>query len=977
MVVLMTSGISLAAQEPGSVRGSVTDKDFDIPVPGVQITIVETNQKAMTLDEGNFVMSRVAPGKYTLVFTKDGYLKQTRVDVLVAAGRLTELSVALSGDVTDMDEFIVQDILRFGSGTEGALLQLRLESPAFMDSIGSDLMSRAGASDAASALRLVAGASVADGKTAVIRGLPDRYVSSQLNGVRLPTADENKRAVELDQYPAVVIDSIQVSKTFTPDQQADASGGAVNLKLKGIPEEDAFFNVKAQASRNTQVTGRKDFLSYDGGGLRKTGEDTGKRAPQTSRIGSNWKGGVGVMRADAPDDYKWSGATGGRVEIADGVRLGGFVSFFYERDSSFHDNGIDDSYWVERPGAKMTPKASQGAVTQGDFKTSLLDVIQARQSVQLGGLGAIGLESKNHALTLGYLYTRNTEDSATLARDTRGKQYFFPGYDPKNASSPGHEAQDAAPYLQLETLEYTERTTSSLQLQGHHRFPIDDLWVLRSPEIDWTVAHSEAQLYQPDKRQFGSLWVPGRTIGPFVIPAEHRQYKPSANFTLGNLQRIYKNIKEDSDQYSASIKTPFEPSSETKGYLKIGLFHDVVHRKFNQDTFSNFNDNSSFEGEYEQFWSKVFPSEDHPITESLFDVDYTGRQKIDAWYAMVDLPLTASLSLIGGARFERTSLGIVNNPEASATWFPPGSLTQTALRPGDADVNFRQDDILPSVGLVYKPWKSLTLRTSYNETVARQTFKELTPILQQEYLGGPVFIGNPNLKMSALQNYDLRADYTPYEGGLVSASWFKKDIKGPIEYVQRVASFDFTSAVNYPKGELSGFEVETRHALGHFWEVLEGFAIGANATFIDSRVRLPDDEAAEFELPNIKAPMKSRDMTNAPDHLYNLFATWDIPGCGTQLGLFYTVQGDSLVAGAGQSNGNYVPNVYSKGYDTLNLSVTQAIGKHVKLFFGAKNLTNPEIQEVYRSAYIGDDVLKTSFTKGIEYAFGIGGEFRF
>ena len=109
---------------------------------------------------------------------------------------------------------------------------------ALMDSISADLMSRAGASDAASALKLVAGASVQNGKSAVIRGLPDRYVSSQMNGVRLPTADEDKRAVELDQFPSAVIESIQVSKTFTPDQQGDASGGAVNVVLKSVPEEN-------------------------------------------------------------------------------------------------------------------------------------------------------------------------------------------------------------------------------------------------------------------------------------------------------------------------------------------------------------------------------------------------------------------------------------------------------------------------------------------------------------------------------------------------------------------------------------------------------------------------------------------------------------------------------------------------------------------------------------------------------------------
>src|SRR5204862_6636040 len=153
----------------------------------------------------------------------------------------------------------VQDV-QIGGGTEASLLQLRLDSPALLDSISSELISRAGVGDAAAALKLVAGASVQEGKYAVVRGLPDRYVNSQMNGVRLPTADENKRAVQLDQFPTAVIDSIQVSKTFTPDQQGDASGGAVNVILKGIPDQTTF-QFKVQTGFNSQIRGRDDFLT--------------------------------------------------------------------------------------------------------------------------------------------------------------------------------------------------------------------------------------------------------------------------------------------------------------------------------------------------------------------------------------------------------------------------------------------------------------------------------------------------------------------------------------------------------------------------------------------------------------------------------------------------------------------------------------------------------------------------------------------
>lgn len=260
--------------------------------------------------------------------------------------------------------------------------------------------------------------------------------------------------------------------------------------------------------------------------------------------------------------------------------------------------------------------------------------------------------------------------------------------------------------------------------------------------------------------------------------------------------------------------------------------------------------------------------------------------------------------------------------------------------------------------------------------MARQTFKELSPIQQVEYLGGDVFIGNPELAMSALDNYDLRIDYAPYAGGLISLSYFYKDITKPIEYVQKVAgSLVYTTSVNYPKGELSGIEVEVRQRLDRFWESLAGLSVGANATFIDSQVTLSAEEAAQFDQPNIQAPMATRDMTGTPEYLYNIFVMQSWEGSGTQMGLFYTVKGDTLVAGAAQSNGKYVPNVYEKEYGTLNFSLSRKVGERLGLRFQAKNLLNPKIQEVYRSDYVGGDKVKTSYTKGIDLSFSLAYEF--
>jgi outer membrane receptor protein involved in Fe transport len=969
MMICLTS--ALFAQQDGSLQGTVRDKEQNAPVAGAQVTIVETGQKTVTSEQGGYVFPKVKPGDYTLVVGKDSYSRQVRPGVHVVEGRLTEADFALEGDVTELDELLVQDILQTSNVTELDLLRLRFRSPALLDSISSDQMSRAGASDASSALRLVPGATVQKGKTAVIRGLPDRYVSSQMNGVRLPSADEDKRAVELDQFPASVIDSIQVSKTFTPDQQGDASGGAVNLQLKSIPSEPFFVRLYSQASYNPQVSHRSDFLSYEGGGLH-----SGGRGVQP--VGQDWTGAVGASPRDSPADYKVAAATGGRFEIDDGVRLGVMASVFDERSNSFFNNGRDDSYWVEHPGAPMTPHTYQGTVPQGDFKTALYDITRSKQTQRTGGLATIGLESEHHLVALTYLYSRVAEDAATLAVDTRGKQYFFPGYDPNNPNTPGHNEPNAAPYLRLETLDYTERTTSTLQLHGRHSAEKDPQGNDIGPVIDWTIAKSTAGLDEPDKRQFAEFWEPGHQVGPFTVPAFHGPYKPGQNFTLGNLQRTFKSIDEDSDQYFVDVKLPFEQWNGEKCYFKFGTFHDRVVRQFNQDSFSNFDDpNGSFQAPFEIPWSSHFPQEHHPITASEFDVDYTGLQEIDAYYGMADLVLFSGFDVIGGARVETTRLAVTNHPEQFATWFPPGSVTLTELHPGDADFDNSQTDVLPSIGCVWRPAEPVALRLSYNGTVAHQTFKEVTPILQQEYIGGPTFVGNPQLKMSAIKNYDARLEYAPYPGGLVSGSWFYKDIDRPIEYVQRVATFDYTTAVNYPSGRLQGWEFEARQKLGEFAAPLEGIAVGGNLTIIHSQVTLPEDEAAGFHDLNIQAPMNVRNMTNAPNHLYNLFLTYDIEATGTQFGAFYTVTGDTLVAGAGESLGNFVPSIYARQYDNLNLSLTQRLGKYVTLSLAAKNLTNPAITEVYRSPYIGSDVLKTSYTRGTEYVLGIGGTMTF
>lgn len=81
----------------------------------------------------------------------------------------------------------------------------------------------------------VTGTTIVEGKFVVVRGLSDRYTSTTLNGADVPTADPYRKSVQLDLFPTAMIDSIVVSKTFTPEQPGGFTGGAIDIVTKSFP----------------------------------------------------------------------------------------------------------------------------------------------------------------------------------------------------------------------------------------------------------------------------------------------------------------------------------------------------------------------------------------------------------------------------------------------------------------------------------------------------------------------------------------------------------------------------------------------------------------------------------------------------------------------------------------------------------------------------------------------------------------------
>ncbi|MFM8354672.1 MAG: TonB-dependent receptor plug domain-containing protein, partial [Gammaproteobacteria bacterium] len=151
----------------------------------------------------------------------------------------------------------------------------RIESEVAIDLLDAESIGRVGDSNVASALKRAPGITVRDDKFVYVRGLGERYSSTQLNGASVPSPDLTRDVLPLDIFPAEIIDALAVTKGYSPDLPADFGGGNVDIRTKRVPE-DAVFRVKINTGWNSESS--QSGWSYNGGSEDSWGEDDGTRA---------------------------------------------------------------------------------------------------------------------------------------------------------------------------------------------------------------------------------------------------------------------------------------------------------------------------------------------------------------------------------------------------------------------------------------------------------------------------------------------------------------------------------------------------------------------------------------------------------------------------------------------------------------------------------------------------------------------------
>ena len=704
---------------------------------------------------------------------------------------------------------------------------------------------------------------------------------------------------------------------------------------------------------------------------------------------------MGVKLTKVPDgEYGFSLSGGSRANFGGDWTVGGVVAITL--GNTYNASDAQES--------KYTAEYMSGNISSNIPSHRQTGIQEVKNSL-LTSLGLAKGDEQSFGFT--WLRAQSATDRATIRTDEG-----FPG-----PSS-----------MHFQGIRYTERSLDSRQLTWERKWD--------RAELELFGAHNLVRQYDPDTRIFED----------YDDGTGHWAFRQPAQITgLYNPSRIWRDVQEDNSQYGIHLAFPFR-FNDSEGRFKLGALRDLTHRSFQQSSFvyqlnttqrspKNTNDvdamwwfqNDSMAGEsppvtnYNALWTDVFTDPNRigagpyvqemrwliqPIT-GLDNITYEGEQRMPAGYWMLELPLTARLKAIYGARLEVTDMSV--DPRSSAnSYHVAAGYTIAEVGYDEAVAHLQEADWLRSAGLVYEMAPQMNLRVNWSQTIARPTFRELAPALSADPIEEENYFGNNKLKISHLENDDVRWEWFRKPGEVWSVSWFYKHIIDPIDKVTfSYYGEPYTVPINTPEGQISGMEYEVRKKLDFLPLPIGSISVGANYTEMKSTVTLSSqdaDDLSDYKLrpkeressDRFVAPLAfihtpfllrffnlvhatevhgaQRDMAGQPAFLFNFNLSYDIEEWGTSLNWFYNIRGDMLKTGAAPSGGGEAayPDLYSKQLATVNLNLTQKIGKNFSLTVGAQNLLNPAVEEFYRLPD-GAEYTRQSYHEGKKYFLKLSG----
>lgn len=291
--------------------------------------------------------------------------------------------------------------------------------------------------------------------------------------------------------------------------------------------------------------------------------------------------------------------------------------------------------------------------------------------------------------------------------------------------------------------------------------------MLGDARLDWLTSLSTTTQDEPDLRYFNYYSADDGLGGQAYyfdnsLPAPNRP------------TRYFRNLAEDNQNVKIDFTQPLRWWGGRTAEIKAGVFQSTSERAFSERTFT-YDGTARFDttGDPNRYLDSLAG---RSLASPFGNQKYSGTAESSAGYLMFDLPATERLRLIFGARQESTDIRVNNN--------------------GVPSKPLLADDLLPALGAVWQLRPDMNLRLNYGKTLARPTFREIANYESYDPSGDEIFVGNPDLQRTLIDNLDARWEWFPRAGEIVSLGVFHKQLDKPIEKYLRSLDGGKISFVN-------------------------------------------------------------------------------------------------------------------------------------------------------------------------------------
>lgn len=909
ILTLFISTLSFA-QTKGTLTGTISDKDSNNEtLPFANVLLKGTPINATTDIDGKYSVNAPA-GNYILQFSFIGY-ESVEIPVIVKAGATTTYNQALGSSSYKLEDVVITT--NTNRQKETALLLDQKNAVEIKQSIGTQELARKGVSDVATAVTKTTGITKQEGSGNIfVRGLGDRYNSTTMNGLPIPSNDPEKKNLNLEIFSTDIVEYISIDKVYNGKIYGDFAGGNVDIVSKDY-KGDGFLKIDVGTKVNTNALSEDSFRLQTG---TSNFGFTKKDIPANALTQYNY--GSLQMKEYTPIASSFGISGGKSFNVGSQGRLSLFATASFGNDFSSKNNG--------------TAKASVNG--NGIANKNFERFSELKYDTNTTAMANIGYKiNSNNKVSFNSLYINTS---------TQSKEEYY-GYIVDIAND-GNGL--------IRRFNYEKNSLWINQILGDHK-------VGDRSKLNWGISYNIIDGSMPDRVQNIFRNEPsGYQLSSISAPDNHRYFQKLKEDELAaNASYDYKFNKDDAGDFKGKFTFGYNGRVKSRGFqatqfnLKAnnGFTNTVVDPNnldlfYNQNNFDHgFFNIATFRGN-----SQVFNALD-PQT-------YSGDQTVHGAFLNTEYKFD-KLTAIVGLRGEQISQKV--------DWY-----TQLG---GIGNDRLEKTAFLPSVIMKYELNDKQNLRLGASKTYTLPQFKERALFVYEEVL--QVKVGNPFLYESDDYNLDIKWEMFPKSDELISVTAFGKYILNPMNEVTISSSSNDISFINTGDyGYVAGGEIEYRKQLFNIdSENAKKLSAGINASYLYSNQELNTEKVNSETNYQVDFTNKTSKFTGASDLLLNadltFFNEWNKANSSLTTTLAYSYFSDRVNAIGTNGKGDLV----DKAFGSLDFIAKSKLTEKLGLGLVVKNILDPSINRVQENAT--GDVNVLSYKKGMNLSLSLNYQF--